>query len=262
MNKQRVRFVESLLCVDLKKLIEWNRDRDPDAKRKLIQYINLLYTRFPHMQMDSDLGSHEWASCSDDAWAPSSLRSSKQSSSNRSRSYSLTKWLTNPKQSSMDDDTISTTTGSFFTDFTELSATTFGSIPHMCPMYSSHFQNHKRSISINRREWNTRDIHRESRRCSTRSRRSAERRGDETSHDVSPAVLDGVYKPHIKTKLWGFVNSLSPDERELFVSVTRAIRGANSDGYSTTSKLSLDHVRDCQIWTPAKSLPFLKKTNF
>jgi len=224
MNAQRVNFVESLLCIDLKKLIEWNRDRDPNAKRKLIQFINLLYTRLPQIQNEHWQGIDESDSGSIHSENSFASRTSSQSSAKHPRSYSLSKWLSGTQLPHVDTESASTTTGSEFTDFSDLSVTSFNSVRRMCPVYTTEFQSHRRGISINRREWNPRLAHFPS--CARRvvSMEKLNSKDWVKVNELHPTLLDGVFKPHLKPMIWKCMNSLSSRELELFIDATRSLK--------------------------------------
>jgi hypothetical protein len=263
MNKQRVDFVESLLSVDLKKLIDWNRDRDPNAKRKLIQFINLLYTRLPRAFKAEVLQKGHLREidgfdniCQEAFESGSSTRCSKQ----MTRSQSLSRWLAGPLTRRKDDETESTVTGSFFTDFSDLSITTYHSSPHICPAYVSDFQLHKRGIPVNRRQWNPTSAH--SVRRLTRDS-SVDTRGEIVfpfKADLHQSVFEGVFKTEAIGEVCELFKSCSSGEQQLLVDVTRSIRCMGSSLFDTSTKVSLDHARDIQVWNPVRAKPFMSKS--
>jgi hypothetical protein len=261
MNQQRVQFVESLLCIDLKRVIEWNRDRDPNAKRKLIQFINLLYSRLP-LGFKAALfqkGSLGRSDCFDSIGLESfDSGSSGKLSKQLTHSHSFSKWLAGPVTRRKEADTDSTTTGSFFTDFSDLSITTYSSTPQIRPVYASNFQEHKRGIPVNRRQWNPASAHTKGYTRST-SFDSSYGTVCEMQQEIHRSVLDGVFKAEVIGEVYELFKSCSSAEKQLFVDVARSLRCACANLFETTTKQSFDHARDIQIWYPAKARPFMTR---
>ena len=150
----RQAFLSGLFIEDLDDLMAWNKDRDSNEKAKFITFLSILYAHHTKKvdlltRMDDEDGLvpvDELQSCH-----------SKSEKGSRSASQSLSRWMQKSVKSGESTVMNSSTTGSSFTHFSELTATTDNSLPFIpLARYTTDYRSHDRAMAVNRRTWNPR----------------------------------------------------------------------------------------------------------
>jgi hypothetical protein len=158
-------FLEYVFQIPPTELIEWNRFRDKNEKKLFIRFIDALYSFYKSDTKSGakvDVLSREDSIQDDLRPADENSVTVPQSSlKGASNATSVSFWIRqNPKQFSSsrtvhDTQNGSSTTGSSFTHFSNLSKTTIASMHDLPGMYKRNFYRHKRAGAVNQRSWNT-----------------------------------------------------------------------------------------------------------
>ena len=169
-NLSKAEFLEQVFSINPKKLIEWNRYRDPNEKKLFIRFIDALYSSYKTQSKLSPkpgaIPSNPSLTCQDDLLPVDELCSQDTFSpgGKASNLTSVSAWIR--KNSEKDSSSTagsgeilrSSTTGSTLTKFSMLSSSTIVTLHGLPGVYQREYCYHKRGSAANRRTWNANSL--------------------------------------------------------------------------------------------------------